>query len=380
MKIARMRKLLLALAPVASIGASAQVPDLLDTFEMGGRSLGMGGALYSNAADPTASYWNPANLSLMGESQVAFSLRNLPDSNTTLTGRFDNPDASTDVGFGSNSVTFAGATFPIRGGTLGVSYARGGYLHELRVGEELDADNSRIDVIDLLEVATDFFTVAYGIPRGSNMNLGFGVVVARQSVLSDVFRRINTGAEIIIEDPDAVSETGLGFGGIVGVQFTPPGRQNISVGASFRSPMKVSGLGTLDAITDEIPARLQGGVVWRNDGVGTRGQDFLLGGIDLAYHLPANRGKPAGLRRDGQFAGGVGFEYNWAFGGGYVPIRAGFRAHTDGGAGFSDRTAVTFGVGYRPSGEDYWIDLNFATGSGQSNPDLALTMGSYIGK
>ncbi|MER3466273.1 MAG: hypothetical protein C4340_03780, partial [Armatimonadota bacterium] len=61
-------------------------------------------------------------------------------------------------------------------------------------------------------------------------------------------------------------------------------------------------------------------------------------------------------------------------------IRLGFRVVQDAGEGFSSRSAFTFGLGYRPFEADYWLDLNIAAASGQSKPDVSLTMSSRIGR
>lgn len=376
---ARMR--LALIAPLVLVGAQAasQVPDLFDAFEMGGRSLGMGGGMYSNAADPSASYWNPANLSLIGEGQVELDFRNLPTSVTSLSGRLDDPEESGSGSFGSYSITFGGFALPIgTRGTLGVSYAKGGFFNERRVGTRLEGDGIFVDIDDVLRVTNEFFTVAWGLPTRGQTNIGVGVVVARQHIMSDTFRRIDDGQETTIIDDPAVTDEGIGVGGIVGVQITPPGNPNVSIGISYRTPIQVD-MDKLGAISDEIPGRLQAGIVWRRDGL-RGGRDYLIGGVDGAWYFEANRGKPGGLKRDGHAAAGVGIEYNWAHGFGYLPVRIGFRVVQDAGEGFSSRSAFTFGVGYRPSEADYWLDLNIAAVSGQSSPDVSVSMTSRIGR
>ncbi|GIV01570.1 MAG: hypothetical protein KatS3mg015_0400 [Fimbriimonadales bacterium] len=379
-KVARMRKIVVGAAMAAAVSASAQVPDLFDAFEMGGRSLGMGGGMYSNAADPSASYWNPANLSLIGEAQFELNFRNLPATETRLSGRVDDPERDTNARFGGSSITFGGIVLPIgTRGTLGVSYARGGFYHDREFGIQLDGgDGVNVDINDLLRVDNEFLTVAWGLPSRGRTNIGVGVVLARQHILSDTFRRIDDGQETTVIDDPPVSDDGFGVGGIVGFQFTPPNNPNVSFGISYRTPIRVN-MDKLDAISNEIPGRLQAGFVWRRDGL-RGGRDYLIGGVDGAWYFEANRNKPSGLKRDGHAAAGVGIEYNWAQSFGYVPIRLGFRAVQDAGDGFASRSAFTFGVGYRPFDANYWIDLNLAAVSGQSSPDLAISITSRIGK
>lgn len=376
---ARTRLALFLTLALAGSQAASQIPDLFDAFEMGGRSLGMGGGMYSNAADPSASYWNPANLSLIGEGQVELNFRNLPTSSTALSGRLDDPDEDGSGAFGSYSITFGGFALPIgRRGTLGFSYARGGFVNDRRRGERLDGDGVFVDIDDVLRVTNEFFTVAWGLPTRGRTNVGVGLVIARQHILSDTFRRIDDGQETTVVDDPAVTDEGIGVGGIIGVQITPAGNPNVSFGISYRTPVEVD-MDKLGAISDEIPGRLQAGFVWRRDGL-RGGRDYLIGGVDGTWYFEANRDKSGGLKRNGHAAAGIGIEYNWAQNFGYVPIRLGFRVVQDAGEGFSSRSAFTFGIGYRPFEADYWLDLNIAAVSGQSSPDVSVSMTSRIGR
>lgn len=376
---ARTRLALFLTLALAGSQAASQIPDLFDAFEMGGRSLGMGGGMYSNAADPSASYWNPANLSLIGEGQVELNFRNLPTSTTALSGRLDDPDEDGSGAFGSYSITFGGFALPIgQRGTLGFSYARGGFMNDRRAGQRLDGDGVFVDINDVLRVTNEFFTVAWGLPTRGRTNIGVGLVIARQHILSDTFRRIDDGQETTVVDDPAVTDDGIGVGGIVGVQITPAGNPNVSFGISYRTPIQVN-MDKLGAISDEIPGRLQAGIVWRRDGL-RGGRDYLIGGVDGAWYFEANRGKSGGLKRDGHAAAGIGIEYNWAQSFGYVPVRLGFRVVQDAGDGFSSRSAFTFGIGYRPFEADYWLDLNLAAVSGQSSPDVSVSLTSRIGR
>jgi len=61
-----------------------------------------------------------------------------------------------------------------------------------------------------------------------------------------------------------------------------------------------------------------------------------------------------------------------------VPIRLGYNFVPGGGAGYGDRNAVTFGLGYRPNKDDYTIDLNFASPQ-HGGFDLGLTLSYKLG-
>jgi hypothetical protein len=137
---ARTRWIAGSMMMVAAAVAGAQIPDVLNSFEMGGRPMGMGGSIYSNITDPSASYWNPAGLAHISKGAVEINYRNRPSNNTTLSGPFSNPDESTDGQYGRNQLSYVGVATPLGRGTLGLSYAVGGYARELRHGENLSVD------------------------------------------------------------------------------------------------------------------------------------------------------------------------------------------------------------------------------------------------
>jgi hypothetical protein len=363
----------------ATACAVAQIPDVLNSFEMGGRGMGMGGSIYSNVTDATASYWNPAGLGHVSTSVAEISYRNRPSNNTTLTGSFSNPDESTDPQFGRNQISFVGAAVPMGRGTIGLSYAVGGHARELRRGEGLVVDpgeNITANSNTLDQVTQEFITLAYGFKRGDAMSLGLGLVVARESILSaSQILLFQNGNPIPGPDPTDTSEDATGIGAIVGVQFTSG--PNTSYGLSFRSPISLSGYDELNSLSDEIPAKVQGGMLFRKDGL-RGGKDFVIAGIDAAYFFKANSGKA--FQRDGHVSGGVGVEYNLSQRWGWIPIRLGAHATSSGGPGFKARTLFTFGAGYRPNGGNFWLDFAAATGSGQNKPDFAVSLGTRLGR
>ncbi|MCL6623208.1 MAG: hypothetical protein K6T17_01155 [Fimbriimonadales bacterium] len=366
----------------AGIGSGfAQIPDLLSFFEMGGRGAGMGGALYSNATDVSASFWNPAGLRWVRQASGEFNFRNRPTTDTRLTGTFVDPDRDGRVGYGSEAFTFAGIAYPMKNGTLGFSFAVGGYAREFaRNDGNLSSgdpnDPTFVDrQIELLRVVTEFYTLAWGTERGS-LGLGIGLVAARQSISDRMLvRTIPGGTGDPVETSTDFSDSAVGFGGIVGIQYAPPGA-NYSFGVSYRTEINLDTEGGMSLYTDKVPARIQAGVVWRVDGL-RGGEDFLIGGIDAAFFPKVNENRV--LSRDDQFTGGIGLEYNIAQPFGYLPLRFGYRGVEKAADGFSDRNVFTFGVGYRPHREAYAMDLSFAVGSGQRRPDVMLSVSFLIG-
>jgi len=363
---------------ISSVSFS-QMSDTMYSFEMGGRAYGMGGSIYSNSADASASYWNPACLGLVQTTLVEVVMRNRPISRTELAGTLEGGfDSTGEIGYGFQSLSFGGVTWPFRGGTLGLSYAVGGYVRQDGFGDDLNSSilGGPLTAQTLFRSLTEFFTLAYGRPMGENSNIGVGLVFARQS-LSDKANVFVTNDPNTIILSGGFDDLGSGVGAIVGYQFTPPGKQNVSFGASYRTEINLSGMETGLPFMDVIPARLQGGLAFRVDGL-RGGRDFLVGGVDVMYTFPANAGRV--LENDGQFSAGIGIEYNWTQSFGYLPIRIGFRfidksikrqvaLQED---PFVARQIVTFGIGYRPKNAPYSLELNLAAGNEQNTPDIAL--------
>jgi hypothetical protein len=376
---ARTRWIAGSMMTMAAAGAVAQIPDVLNSFEMGGRGMGMGGSIYSNSTDPSASYWNPAGLGHITTTMAEINYRNRPSNNTTLTGNFSNPDESTDPQFGRNQISFVGAAVPMGRGTLGISYAVGGHARELRRGEGLVVDpgegiTANVDTLDA--ITDEFITLAYGFRRGDAMTIGAGLVVARQTIQSaSVIALFQNGNPIQSPDPTDTKEDATGIGAIIGAQFTAG--PSTSYGISLRTPIKLSGFDELSSYSGTIPGRLQAGMLYRKDGL-RGGKDFLLAGIDAAYFFKANDGKA--FERKGHVSGGVGVEYNLSQRWGWVPLRLGVHATSAGGPGFDERTVFTFGFGYRPMSGNFWLDFGAATGSGQNRPDFAISLGTKLGR
>jgi hypothetical protein len=377
---ARMRKLLVLCFISCYSSIYAQIPDLVSTFEMGGKAIGMGGGIYSNLGDPTSSYWNPAGLSSIQTPVFQMDFRNRPLTESTFEGSLENFESSGQVNFGHQAVGFIGVAFPFGSqGTVALSYALGGYAREKGFGTQMTSSSFpgiELDVTTDFKHASEFFTLAYSKRMSDTMSVGIGLIGARENI-SD-FRIIETTESKELLESGGFTDSGFGFGGIVGIIFTPPQNPNVSFGASFRSEISLNNLNEGALYIKKIPARVQGGLAYRVDGF-RGGQDYLVGGVDVMYILPANKGLE--LENKGQFSAGLGVEYNWNQSFGIVPFRIGFRTvnratnsefgnRTD---AFRARQSFSLGVGIRPKTGDYSADLAIITGSGQKSPDICLT-------
>src|SRR4051794_27631745 len=102
--------------------AFAQVPDLLNALDAGGRAMGTGGALYPTSSDTLSSYYNPAGLGYVNQSTIGAVLRNMPTSRTTASGDFNDPNLSSSGQAGRKDLSHFGFVFPFWGGGLGLAY------------------------------------------------------------------------------------------------------------------------------------------------------------------------------------------------------------------------------------------------------------------
>ncbi|MBV6459690.1 MAG: hypothetical protein HONBIEJF_02842 [Fimbriimonadaceae bacterium] len=374
------RKLSFIALGVAFCGvAQAQVPDMLSAFDAGGRAMGYGGGSYVSGSDSFSTYYNPAGLGWLDGSVFGFAIRNLPETESKLSGRRQDPSQDTEESSGAMSATHVGGAIKLRGGAVGFSYTTGGYLRDQQTADQLTDAGTRItDFRNLNHVKTDFLSLVYGTRLGaSGWAAGAGIVQARNYVRNRGTGNIldNQNNQIGFINIDN-SETATGIGFIVGLQFVPPSAPNTVFGISFRSPITTDASPAIDAYYDRIPGRLSFGAAHRRDGL-RGGRDFML----LSLQADAFFGGKGNtlISRKNHMALGGGVEYNYLFNEYRIPIRVGFRAVPSGGDQFAARNAITFGLGVRPPNSNISVDLNFAAPTGGGKPDVALSL-TFRGK
>ncbi len=380
--IARKRYWIVAAASAASSFACAQIPDLMNALDAGGRAMGMGGGTYASDANTLSTAYNPAGLAFVADPTMSVVFRNLPESDNRFRGDFRNPTYDTSNFVGSRAISHFGLAMPLKGaggrenGAIGLSYTVGGYVRDFAHGAGLADGALTVDSYsELLESKTDLFTVAWGKSLNHSTNVGAGLVVANQYVRDDRYvTYTDTG---ILPTTTQLSGNGNGIGAIAGVQYTPPATPNLMLGLSVRTPIKLKDNDDTKPYIDTIPGRLSGGFAARTDSIrGT--QDFLVYGAQVDYYFGGER--DAVLSRKNYATVGGGVEYNLARWNARIPIRLGFNAVPSGGDGFSSRNALTFGIGYRPENGDYAVDLNFASPEQGGQMDIALALTYKIGK
>lgn len=354
----------------------AQIPDLLTAFDVGGRPLGLGGALSGTGTSTRSILDNPAGIGFTSAPTVGIALRNLSGSNTRVSDDFDNPDFRTEGDAGDRALTHFGYATPIgKLGVLGISYQLGGYIRDVRTGTNLrDGELTVRDYRETLLAKTNFFTFALARARADFSSAwGVGLVFANQDIRNTqryrLFRADNT--EIAVTPLDnRGSSTGIGL--VAGVQLNPGGKSNSTIGLSARTPISLNEGGEIDGYYPTIPGKLSASYAQRFTSPRNAEEFYILA---LQFDAYFGGDENAVLSRDGfQLVGGAGIEYHLRFRNAYIPLRLGYRSMSRGGDGFLQVSGLSFGLGYNPVGSNFNVDLDFLMNSaGSMDMSLALT-------
>ncbi|HJP83610.1 MAG TPA: hypothetical protein VJ835_08910 [Fimbriimonadaceae bacterium] len=372
------RKLAFVLGGTLLAGVSmAQVPDLLNALDVGGRSMGAAGAFYPTSSDTLSNYYNPAGLGYMSKGQLGVTYRNLPKSKTKASNEFDDLTLDTNGQRGGMAFTHFGVAFPFdegKRGTLGLSYTIGGFIDDSRTNDGVLVGGVPVNEYrEKLRAKSEYFSIGYGKSSAAqDFSWGVGLQFVRQHIADDVIL-VDSGNNVLLDANN--SDTGSGIGFLIGVQFVPKGNSNMSIGLSYRSEINLSGNEDTESIYDKIPARLMGGIALRQDGL-RGGRDFLVYGAQVQHFFEGE--SSAVFDRSAQTAFGLGLEYNYQFSGYRIPIRFGFNIVPSGGDGFDSRNGFTFGFGFRPLDNRYGIDVNFATQS-SGGYDMGINLNYRFG-
>jgi hypothetical protein len=359
--------------------AFGQIPDVLNALDAGGRSLGMGGAI--EGVDPSAlsSYYNPASLGFLKRSDVQIDFRNLPGSHSQVSGsRSDQVFDSQGVS-GPRTISDLSFAVPVSSlfrhgsGTLGFSYAIGGYINDTATGPQAGLADGPLTLQNYVAeryVLNDFYTLAYGVANSSKTaSFGIGAIYSTAAVrFSESGNAVDSNNNPVNFPGANVSYNAHGFGAIIGAQIVPAGTPNFSLGASFRTPISLTDTGP-GGIYDRIPGRFLASASYRLDNV-SRGGDFILLGSQYQDFFGGEASYA--FDRTSQTVAGVGLEYDHVMGSFRIPLRIGYESVGGGGNMFGSRNLLTYGIGYRPLSDGYSIDLNMATASsGGTDFDLS---------
>lgn len=372
-----LRKKLIGVVTLAfALGASAfaQIPDLLTGLDAGGRAMGLGGALYGTSADTFSALSNPAGLGYVNGRQITLAFRNLPESTTIARNDFRNPDLSTNAGSGDMGITHVGMVQSQGKGGLGISYTKQGYINDSRVGQgdlTLDAGTSVRNYREKQRASIDLFTLSYGqAAKQTGFTYGFGLVLASTYVRNTQSYDLVSSGQANPTTPLDTSASGTGIGAVIGVQLVPKGNSKTVYGVTLRTPISLKGGDATKQLLNKIPGRLEVSMAKRQENFRGEG-NYLLYGVSIGRTFGGSYDQL--FQRKGQFFGGVGVEFNRVQWNARMPIRVGYQVLPNAGRGFKDRSALTFGIGYRPFDQNYSIDLSFATSAGSYDRGVAIT-------
>ena len=375
------------LATTFSCMAHAQIPDLLNSFDPGSRSLGAGGVLHSTEASTLSTYYNPAGIAYMDRREVGVSYRNLPKSTSVVGNNYTNPIRSTTGDGGRSSITHLGYVMPAKAwfrnmpGTLGFSYTIGGYIDD--VGRVASGGSLSVagglaikGYADHTYAKSDFFTAAYARTNGpGNVAYGAGLVLLNQHLKYSQTGTYVDGQGNPISPQFTLpnrSSDGFGLGVILGAMYSPISNPNLSFGISYRSPIKLMNNRDTSDLYGEVPGRIILGASMRTGGVRRGKDDFAVFGLEYQSHGPARNSSL--FDRTGQTVVGLGVEYSYALGSARVPIRLGSLSLGRGGTGFIGRSAYDYGFGYHSGDGLYEVDLNWARIQ-NGGTDITITAG-----
>ena len=370
MKEARM--LAVGTFAIVTFSAQAQVADLVTAFDAGTRSLGIGGTEHITGADTVSSLTNPAGLGYLNKRQIGLAFRNFPESRTTVTGdlvpqggeRISSSGASGPRGF-----SHAGFAIPLGNegsrGTVGIALTAGGQMRDLRVaGAGLTEGGIPASGYNqLLKNRTDFVSVGYGKASGEGgFSYGASLLYARNNTVNN-----RTG---VPSGSTLYDEQSSGFGGVFGVMFIPKSNPNLSFGASYRNEITLNSNSGNILLYDRIPAKLALGTSLRRDGF-RGGKDYLVVAAEVQHFFDGS--ESTFFDRDPHTVFGVGLEYSYNNSNFRIPVRLGYNFAQAGGFGYGRRNSLTYGIGVRPAGTEWGLDLSFGQPSG-GGTDIALSL------
>ncbi|MBS1705591.1 MAG: hypothetical protein JST40_06930 [Armatimonadetes bacterium] len=375
MRSARKPFIVASLLAFASV-VYAQIPDMLTSMDAGTRAMGMGSSIGVAGAETTSALNNPAGLGYLEDTTFSLAVRNLPGSHSIWRTSFRNPNIQTDHRTGGYGLSHIGLALPLKMGgrklgTVGISYTIGGYIHDERVSEGnlvVDPSTNVTGYNETIKAQTDYFTVGLGRTSGDmSLAYGLGVVFATNYILNTQTYTLNTAGGSAASPPLNVSGQGTGIGVVAGIQYIPPTNQNLSIGASVRTPISMSSNRAVDQYYDKIPGKASIGIAYRRDGL--RGdRDYMILGAQVDGYFQNERRQVLARKRAVNI--GVGAEYNYLFRDARIPIRLGYAVVPSAGSGFSDRNALTFGFGYRPFNSPISVELNFANAGGGTDSSI----------
>lgn len=331
--------------------------------------MGMGSSLTATDAETLATYNNPAALGYIAHRAVGLTYENLPRSYSKV-GDLDGDRTATNAKTGPTTITNFGFAFPVstksNRGTIGISYNVGGYLDDSGSAGQVPYGSSTTLVaanyLDHIESRTDYYAVGYGKTNAAQtMSAGISLLYAQESLqYEQKYTVFDTSNSTTVSNQDFVtSGTASGVGLVGGIEYIPSNLQNLTIGASLKSPIKLSGGNGVSSIYDTIPGRVLLGAGLRLPGFKSRSQDYAVVGAQFEDFFGGSGSGLLSLQNEA--VGDFGIEYGYSFGDLIVPLRVGYRTMSSEGPQFADRNELTFGFGLKDKDGRYGLDFTWAS-------------------
>jgi hypothetical protein len=317
--------------------------------------MAMGGATSATDVTPHSALLNPAGLGYISVPTLSLSFRNLPETESVLSGNLERPSSRVDRQYGKTAFTHLGYALPVGRGTFGFSYSVGGYrLDDQSAGFLLVGPLAAVNYRAFVRAQTDFFTFSYGQQSGES-SWGLGLIYANQYANSRESYVLSDGFNQVGSVDSQASGNSRGIGVVAG--FQGASGANGMWGLSVRSPIQLTGNDKVTDLYGRIPGRASLGFANRR-GIRATSEDYLVYALQADYHFGGERGGV--FDRTAALGLGLGLEYNLLRAESRWPIRVGYQRSPRMGDGYSARDAYTFGLGWRPNDGRLGVDINFA--------------------
>lgn len=270
-------------------------PDFLNTLGVGSRAVAMGNAYSAIADDASATFWNPARLSVIQKRQFMLDYRSVVHSRASQT----NVGIPAKTSVADPQLSFVSFVYPLvqvrpsptpddperkvsrNWGTIGFSYTLGGYFnYELATsindtggGSNAEASGRAVQTGTFNNVIrNEYITVSYGIqgnPKslgGATVGLGLGYYRLNHSqsriTVSETIP--DQGSRIRTETRER--EKGDADGYLIGFTYRPRLKQEDApwyLGICYRSGATIGGLTDVGrGFGNEVPDRLSIGLAY----------------------------------------------------------------------------------------------------------------------
>lgn len=392
--------IILIVAAATAIQCSNKPADTGESFGVGARADAMGDAFVAIADDATATFWNPAGLSLLPGRQVTSITKALPMTteyikSTLAVGQpfpefggvitSDSASAGTD----STDVTFYSLNMPLekngrRLGMLGISHSIVGYFDRALTLDEIVPAGTGLNravssVRDRGQV--EHTTLAYAWQPTGQIRYGLGLVQATMTA------SVYGSDQLYFDDPAndvtfpmaRLETSGKGYGYILGSLWNPKSKSGKwTVGGTYLSKITVQDFDS-QAFGDERPDRFLLGTSYVAKVQGSKTNDQYTWALQLSRLGSANEDMGGFARRNAIWNLNLGGEYETHRGNYSYPIRYGmFTNKSPNKAAYGYENWLTFGLGAGRSDKSWQSELAVQYGMSSKLSLVSLSGNYYI--